>query len=239
MELKLTYSSYTWEESPKDCFWFSQPLRAYGCWSVKSTVSTSLLYDMSIIKTQQFSKFRFRQSLVLSFVFLLDFWSLFNFFFNNLFLELNLKVLNAVDTLNQLLESVLLSFEKLLNLLLVILHPLDKLSLSFRFFLKSFLFDQFLIQSLLVSKILLIYASPDLGCRASRGYWYLSLVNLPDSWKVFGCPEVPIASETWDLPSLGIIHFCIFDGSVIISSKLFDPYLPMIQLTQQSVDVVV
>jgi len=91
----------------------------------------------------------------------------------------------------------------------------------------------------MIPEILLVYGSSQLGCSFSRSYRDLSLVNISNSWKIFRCSEIAVASEAGNLPPLSIIHFISFYSSVVISSQFLDPYLPVIQLSKQSIDLVI
>ena len=60
------------------------------------------------------------------------------FYLEYLLLDLDLKILDLIDFLHQLFKRVLSTFEKLLYLLFVSLHPLDYLALFLCLLLHTF-----------------------------------------------------------------------------------------------------
>jgi hypothetical protein len=72
-----------------------------------------------------------------------------------------------------------------------------------------------------------------------RGCGYLLSEDVLHSREVFGCSEISIPSEARDLVTLRIVHFGIFDRSIVVTSKLLDSDLPMVKLPEKSVDFVV
>lgn len=137
------------------------------------------------------------------------------------------------------MECVLFPFEKLLDLLFVSLHPLDQLTFSLRLFLQLLLPEELLVNRLLIPEVLLIDRSPDLSCRLRRSNRDLTLVDVFDSREILGSSKVTIASKARDLSPLCIVHFGAFDGPIVVTSQLFDPYLPMVKFPEQSIDFII
>lgn len=158
---------------------------------------------------------------------------------DDLLLDLDLKILNVVDVLHQFFEVVLPSSEELLNLLLVLLHPTHQVLLLPCLLLLLLLLQQATVEGLCVSEVLLIDGFAQLGCCLFRSYGDFSFVDVFDSRKVLRRTKVSVPSEAWDFSALGIIHLSIFDGPVIISSKLLDPDLPIVKLPEQSIDIII
>jgi hypothetical protein len=158
---------------------------------------------------------------------------------NDLLLDLNLKILNIVNILDQFLEAVLFSFEKLFYFFLVFLHPFNKLTLSFRLLLKLLFLDQLTISIFLSSKIIFINTFSNLSCCLLRSYGYFSSVYLLYSRKIFSRSKITVSTESRYFLTLRIIHFCIFNSPIVVSSQLFYSYFPMVKLSQQPIDIII
>jgi hypothetical protein len=120
--------------------------------------------------------------------------------------------------LHELVETVLLPPEVLLDLLLVLLHPLHQVLLPLGLLLPLLLRLQLPVARLCVSEVLLVDGLTQLGrCLLGRNGDF-SPVDLLDSGQVLGCSEVAVSSEAGNLPALGIVHLRILDCSVVISA---------------------
>jgi len=153
------------------------------------------------------------------------------FFLKILFLNLNLEVFYVVDILHKFVKFGFSSLKILLNFFLVLFYPFYELPLPFWLFLQSLLFQKLLIKSLLIPKIRLIDYLPELLFALLRCSGHLSFEHIFDAWQIFGSSKVTISSESWYLMSLGVVHFRIFNGSIVIASQLLYPNLPMVQLS--------
>ena len=118
------------------------------------------------------------KSLLLPFLFL---FSRNDFLPDDLFLELNLEILNIVDTLDQFLETALPAPEVLLDLLPVLLHPTHQLLLLPRCLLRLLLPVQLSVQGLSVAEVLIVDVFSQLGCCFHRRYGDLPAVDVLDS----------------------------------------------------------
>ena len=70
-------------------------------------------------------------------------------------------------------------------------------------------------------------------------YGHFSFKNLLHARQVFRRSKVSIATKTWDLESLWVVHFSWLYCSVVLSTQLFDPYLPVVQLPQLPINVII
>jgi hypothetical protein len=95
-----------------------------------------------------------------------------------LLFDLDLEILDVVDVVHQLLEGILFALEKLLNLLLVDLHPFDQLPLPLGLLLKLLLPQQLLVDRLLVSEVLLVDCTPNLGSCLCWGNRYFPFIDV-------------------------------------------------------------
>ena len=162
-----------------------------------------------------------------------------NFFLDNLLLQLHFKILNLINIRNHILKPKLPAFKVLFNFLSVLLHPAHQLSFSLCLLFHLLILQQLFIIIFTIAVVLLIYTCSYLSSSSLRSYWYFSLVDIFDSRKIFGCSEISVPTETRYLSALSIVHLGVLDSPIVVTSQLLDPDLPIVQLPQQPVNLII